>query len=532
MGKNSFLKGAFILGISGIIVKIMGAFFRIPLGNIITSEGMGYYQTAYPIYVLLLAISSGGFPAAISKLVSEKIAIGDKKGAHRVFKVSFGALICTGIISFAMLFFGSHYIVTSLIKNEKAYYSMLAISPALLFVPIMAAFRGYFQGRQQMGPTGTSQVIEQFGRVVIGIYLAFLLLGRGKEYAAAGASFGATAGAILGSIFMFFVYFKNRNKIKSELESSKSFKEDTTYEILNKLLVIAVPITIGSAIMPIMNMIDVSIVMRRLQESGFTYEQANSLYGQLTGMAATLINLPQVLTMALAVSLVPVISHSFTIGDLATARKDVKAATRTALIIGLPAAFGLASLSGPIMRLLYPNEPASAGQILLYLSMGVIFISLIQTFTGILQGMGKAHIPVINLVIGSIFKIAITYTLTAVPSLNVKGAAIGTVIAYMVATILNLYAIKKHIGVKFEFMEFVVKPLVSVIVMSIVAITSYRLLVSNLGNSMACVVSIGFAGIAYFVVLLGVGGIKEEEINMIPKGKKISKILKKAKLLR
>ncbi|SHH51854.1 putative polysaccharide biosynthesis protein [Tepidibacter thalassicus] len=530
MKKNSFLKGAFILGIAGIIVKILGAFFRIPLGNIIGSEGMGYYQSAYPIYVLLLTISSAGFPAAISKLVSEKIALGDFRGAHRVFKVSFIALIVTGIVTFAVLFFGAEYIVNS-IKNPKSYYSMRAISPALLFVPIMAAFRGYFQGRQEMTPTAVSQIIEQFFRVCLGIYLAFLLLPKGKEYASAGASFGASAGAVLGSLFMVFVYLKNRKNINTELKNSVSTNIESVKEIVNKLLLIAVPITIGSAIMPIMNMLDAAIVMRRLQYAGFTYEKANSLYGQLTGMAATLINLPQVLTMALAMSLVPVISNSFAVGNMQKAKKDIKSGVRVALLIGLPASFGLASLSTPIMQMLYPKESSSVGQILLFLSMGVIFLSLIQTLTGILQGMGKAYIPVINLFIGAIFKVIISYTLTALPEFNVKGAAIGTVSAYIIATMLNFYYINKNMNIKFEFKNFVLKPLISVIIMSICVILTYEALFINFGNNISCIVAILIGGAVYFVLLLITKSIREEEILMMPKGQKICKILKKIRLI-
>lgn len=532
MSKNSFLKGAFILGVAGIIVKILGAFFRIPLGNIITSEGMGYYQSAYPIYVLLLTISSAGFPTAISKLVSEKIAFNDYKGAHRIFKVSFIALIITGIVTTCALLFGAKYIVLNVLKNPRAYESMIAISPALLFVPIMAAFRGYFQGRQEMTPTAVSQIIEQFGRVILGLYLAFLFLPKGKEFAAAGASFGAAAGAILGSLFMAIIYMKHKRKIKKEIKSSISSKEDDVITIINRLLVIAIPITIGSAIMPIMNMIDAAIVMRRLQEIGFTYADANSLYGQLTGMAATLINLPQVLTMALAMSLVPVISHSFAVNDLNSAKKDIKSGVRVALLIGLPAAFGLASLSNPIMHMLYPKEPASIGEILLYLSMGVIFLSLIQTLTGILQGMGKAHIPVINLFIGAIFKVTISYTLVGIPSLNVKGAAIGTIAAYLVATGLNFYYIKKKMKIKFGFVDFVLKPLIAVNIMSIFSILTYKFLFNILGNAIACIIAIAVGGAVYGLVLLFIGGIKEEEILMLPKGKKIHKILKKTKLIR
>ena len=531
MSKNSFLKGALILGIAGIIVKILGAFFRIPLGNIITSEGMGYYQTAYPVYVLLLTISSAGFPTAISKLVSERIAHKDHAGAFKIFKVSFVALIITGIVTSAILFFGADYIVIRL-KNPKAYDAMVAISPALLFVPLMAAFRGYFQGRQEMTPTAVSQIIEQFARVILGLYLAFLFLPKGKEFAAAGASAGAAVGAVAGTLFMTVIYLKNKRKIKAQIISGAQLPQERAMTIIRKILVIAVPITIGSAIMPIMNMIDAAIVMSRLQEIGFTYSKANSLYGQLTGMAATLINLPQVLTMALAMSLVPVISHSYAIKDMNSVNRDVKIGIRVALLIGLPAAFGLASLSGPIMHMLYPKEPKSIGEILLFLSMGVIFLSLIQTLTGILQGMGKAYIPVINLGIGAIFKIVISYTLTGIPSLNVKGAAIGTIVAYAVGTILNLYYIKKKLKISFEFKDFVLKPFIAVIVMSLGSIVSYGVLSHFTGNAVSCLGAIAFGGSLYALVLLLIGGIREEEILMLPKGKKINFALKKAKIFK
>lgn len=531
MSKNSFLKGAFILGMAGLVVKILGAFFRIPLGNIIGSEGMGYYQTSYPIYVLLLTISSAGFPTAISKMVAEKRALGDNKGAHRVFKISFVAMIVLGILTSSLLFFGAGFIVGQL-KNPKAFYSMVAIAPALLFVPIMAAYRGYFQGRNNMTPTAVSQIIEQFGRVILGLGLGILFLKKGTEFAAAGAAFGATAGAVFGTIFMVLIYYMSRKKIKREVEKSENFKEETTSTIMKQLLFIAVPITIGASVLPIMNMIDVSVVMSRLQASGFTQAEANSLYGQLTGMAATLINLPQVLTMALAMSLVPVISHSFALGDLESARKDTKTAIKTALLLGIPAGAGLMVLATPIMQLLYPKEPAEIGQILFVLSVGVIFLSLIQTLTGILQGMGKAHIPVVNLLIGSIVKVCCTYFLTAIPSLNVKGAAIGTVAAYTIAALLDLYYVKKLLGIKFDKTEFVIKPFLSVGLMSASVLITYKVLRLVLGNSLSTIGGIGVGVIVYGIMLLLTGGISRKDLETNPKGKKLAKILGKTGLLK
>lgn len=524
MSKNSFIKGAFILGIAGLIVKILGAFFRIPLGRLITSTGMGYYQTAYPIYVLLLAISTAGFPTAISKMVSEKRAIGDYRGAHRIFTVTFKILLVLGIVTFSAFFFGARPVV-NMLNNPKAYYSMISLAPALLFVPIMAAFRGYFQGRNNMTPTAVSQIIEQAGRVGFGLVLAYILLPRGIEYAAAGGSFGASAGAIFGMIFVIFVYRLNKPKIDRELEKSAIFEVESYNTIIKNLLIIAVPIIIGASVLPIMNMIDVSMVISRLMASGYTQEQANSLYGQLTGMAATLINLPQVLTMSIAMSIVPVISQSYALNDMEEVRKNAKLGVRVALLLGLPAGVGLMVLATPIMQLLYPNEPSSIGQILLVMSLGVVFLSLIQTLTGVLQGLGKSQIPVMNLFIAAIFKFICTYFLTSIPSLNVKGAAISTVVAYLVAAGLDIYWIKRLLHIKFEMKDFVIKPLFTVAVMGITAKLVYMVALPGMGNSLATVTAIMIAMIVYVAVLIVTGGITREEIERLPKGKKISKYI-------
>ena len=309
------MQGAVILGGAGIVIKIMGAFFRIPLGNLIGAEGMGYYQTAYPIYVLFLTLAVSGAPIAISKLVSERIAVGNHYEAHRVFRVSFVFLLAISIVSSSICFFGAGILVDAM-GNSGSKYTMMAIAPALLFLPIAAAYRGYFQGMQDMGPTATSQIVEQFFRVVVGLFLAYFLIRFGKTYAAAGASFGATAGAAACIATMMAIYLKKKKTLAPFIEASTRESQESTKTILWNLLAIAVPVTIGAAIMPIMNTIDVTIVMRRLQATGWTLEQANAMYGQLTGMAAPLINLPQVLTMAVAMSLVPAVSSAFKQKDM------------------------------------------------------------------------------------------------------------------------------------------------------------------------------------------------------------------------
>ena len=524
MSKNSFLKGAVVLGVAGLIVKILGAFFRIPLGRMITSEGMGYYQTAYPIYVLLLSISTAGFPIAISKMVSERRAVGNYKGAHRVFTITLKILLVLGLLTFSVFFFGAKVIVTAL-NNPDAYYSMIALSPALLFVPVMAAYRGYFQGRNNMTPTAISQIIEQSARVGFGLVLAYMLMPKGLAYAAAGGSFGATAGAIFGMAFILFVYYINKPKIDKELLTSGEFEEESYKEIIKSMLTIALPIIIGASVMPIMNMIDVSMVISRLMDSGYTQSQANSLYGQLTGMAATLINLPQVITMSIAMSIVPVISQAYALKDMDSVKENANLSVRVAVLLGLPSGVGLMVLATPIMQLLYPNEPSSVGQILFFMSLGVVFLSLIQTLTGILQGLGKSQIPVMNLFIAAIFKLICTYTLTAIPSFNVKGAAIGTVLAYMIAAGLDIYWVIRLLKIKFDIKNLLIKPLITAAIMGVVAKVGHIVLLPRVGNSLATVIAIVLAMVVYLVVLILIGGITKEEIEKLPKGKTLSKFI-------
>ncbi len=530
---NNFLKGAAILGIAGAIVKILGAVYRIPLSNIIQSEGMGYYQTAYPFYTLLLTISTAGFPIAIAKLVSERRAIGDYKSAHKVFKVSLIGLLIAGILTSAFLFFGADYIVSD---NPNAYYALIALVPALLFVPIMAAFRGFFQGSQTMTPTALSQIIEQFFRVTSGLFLTYYLLDRGIPMAAGGASFGGSLGAIAGTLTMGFIYLYKRKPILNEVENSVYKEEYSVKAIIKDLLIIAVPITIGAAIVPVMDAIDVSIVLKRLQFIGYTEAEANGLYGDLKGMAQTLINLPQVFSIAIAMSLVPAIADAQARKRKKDLAKIISSGIRMILLIGLPAAFGLFVLSGPIIELLYYKNPieviARVGGYLRTLAPGVIFLTLVQALSAILQGLGKPIIPAINLFIGAGVKVILSYTLTAIPSINIHGAAISTVVAFAIAALLDLIFVIKYSKVRLSFKNIFLKPFLSALGMSIAAIFTYSGLINILGNRFSTIIAIGMGGLVYAILLIITGSITSEDLSLIPKGKKLGNKLDKFNLMK
>ena len=542
--KDTFLQGAATLGIAGVVGKLLGAIFRIPLVWIIGSVGLGYYQTAYPIYVMLVAIATSGFPVAISKMVSARLAIGDKQGADRVFWLVFKIMAAFGIIASAAIFFGADYLLTERFRNPKAYPALIALVPAILFVPLMASFRGYFQGHNDMRPSAISQVIEQLARVVFGIVLAIALAPKGLEYGAAGATFGATAGAITGLGVMLYLYIKRDKGGSSDglAVEQLAFEPESTKHILKELLTIALPIIIGALVMPTMNMIDLALVMGRLEAAGFSNEVANSMYGQLTGMAATLINLPQVITSAIAVSLVPVISAAYAIGNREKLKHNTNLAIRVSLLIGLPAAVGLFVLSTPIIQLLYPNEPAaSVGQLLAIMSIGVVFLSLIQSFTSVLQGMGRAHIPVINLFIGAGVKIVLTFVLTGISWLNVKGAAISTVSAYIVAATLDYISVRAFTNLKADFNLVILKPLITAGFMGICARGSYEIIMLALGftglsafgqNAIATLSGVLIGGLVYVFTLFRIKAITIEELESMPKGQKMVNKLKKLKIIK
>ncbi|MFA5576395.1 MAG: polysaccharide biosynthesis protein [Tissierellaceae bacterium] len=532
---RDFLKGAAVLGIAGIIVKILGAVYRLPLSNIIKSEGMGYYQTAYPLYTLLLTISTAGFPIAIAKLVSERRAIGDYKNAFKVFKVALMGLFLGGVITSLFVLVQADNIVNRL-GNSNAYYSLIALVPALFFVPIMAAFRGFYQGRQSMTPTALSQIVEQFFRVVVGLFLTYLLLDRGIPMAAGGASFGGSMGALAGLIVISIVYIRGRGTVKEELSLTKISDDYRVNQIIKDLLLISIPITIGASVVPIMDTIDLVIVLKQLQSIGYTEELANGLYGNLKGMASTLINLPQVLSVAIAISLVPAISRANARKNRREMEDIISSGIRITLLIGLPAALGLYALARPIIELLYYKNDMdtiiNTAKLLSILSFGVIFLTLVQSLSAILQGLGRPIVPAVNLFVGAVAKVILSYTLTRIPQINIYGAAFSTVTAYGIASILDLISVKKYAKVKLDVMSVFIKPFISAVGMALLAFLSYSFLVARLGSKLSTVVAIVVGVILYAVLLLVTGSISSEDLGLLPKGDKLGKLVDKFKLIK
>lgn len=532
--KNTFLMGTLILGAAGVIIKILGAAFRIPLSYFIGAEGMGYYQTAYPVYALFLTLATAGFPTAIAKLVSEQVALENHKGANEIFKITHLMLFFTGLVAFLILFFGANTIVTDVQHNPGAVTAMRAIAPALLIVPSMSAYRGYYQGYQQMSRIALSQVVEQVFRVFLGIGLAIALMSMmGPKYGAAGGISGATIGALASFLFLVFIYVKDTKLRKKLIEESKGYRKQNIIDIVKKILVVVIPISIGACIMPLVNVVDTVIVISRLEVAGYTQLSANSMLGMLTGMVVPIISMPMIFTTAIGMSLVPAISESYALKNYQEARKNAKIAFKITMLLLLPCAFGLASLSEPIMHLLFPKQPADlVGMILFVLAPACVFLGLLYTFNGILQGMGRPMIPVYALLCGIAFKVVISYTLTAIPSINILGSAFGTLASYAVAAIIEYHFIKKLLKVRFDIMEFFIKPIFTVVVMYLV-VKSIDGVLSGLlnGSNIATLISIIVGGCVYVFLILVTGAITDDEIILMPKGRTILNKLNKIRKL-
>ena len=500
MKKQSLIKGSIILGAAGIIAKFLGLFFRWPLILLIGDEGIGYYQLSYPLYMFFVAMASG-VPVAMSKIISEKNAVGDINGTYEVVKESSYLMLLLGIGTSCVLFFFAKPIINFLKWDMKSYYSLIGISFAPAIVSIMTIFRGFFQGLQNMTPSGVSQILEQVGRVIIGVGLAFILLPKGIEFSAGGAAFGAAAGGSVASIYLYIKYIRVKKGMGIK-------KVRTNPAILTHILKVAVPISIGATVGTIMSLIDAILVPQKLMESGVT--GATVLYGQLTGKASVLVNVPLTLSMALCTSLIPIIAENYILNKKIELQNKTNLAMKISAVIAFPCAVGLFCLAEPVMKFLF-FKAFDGYEILKYLSLSIPFVIVTQTTTSILQGTNHYIRPVINLLIGCIVKVVLTLALVPIPQINIFGAVIASVSAYIIVTILNVMSLKRKIRIKIDVNNSIIKPLISSLIMGIIVSLTYSFLLQYTNNnSISCLLSI-FVGIIIYVITILIFKVFEVE---------------------
>jgi len=536
---RAFIKGATILAVTGLVARFIGALFRIVLAAILGDEGIGLYMYAYPVYSTLLVISTAGIPVALSKLMAEKIALNDFREALRIFKVAFILLTLTGLAITLVLLLGAELFADYIVKDMQAVLPLMAIAPAIFFVTVMASLRGFFQGQQNMLPTASSQLLEQLVRVGFSIILVILLLPVGLEYAAAGATSGAAAGGLGGLIFLSIFYLRSRKELFRQADKQETYNPDTIYRIIASIFRLAIPVTIGGLVIPLISLIDLAVVPRQLQAAGFDLETARALYGQLTGMAGPIVYFPNVIALALSISLVPAISEAYALKDRRLIQSRAAIAIKLTVLFSLPSAIGLFLLAEPITLLLYNN--AAAGYSLAYMSWSVIPLCLYVTTTGLLQGLGRPITPALNMIYGGIVKTLFAWFLTAIPELNVGGAALASVIGIGVAAVLNLYHVNRYTGWRANLRELLLFPGASAITMSAFVYMVYRFMIvyaepflsAGRLNVAATLLAIIVGMLIYTVVLLISGGLNRDEVSMLPVvGSRLASFTKRFGLLK
>ena len=526
---EGFIKGAMILMIANILVKVIGAVFRIPLTRAVGDYSMGLYSASYKYYTILLTIATAGIPLAISKMISESRALGRVQESKRIFRIAF--LFCIALGGFGTLFmivFANP--LAALANNHEVATSVLALAPAVLLISIAAGLRGFFQGQNNMLPTGLSQVLEALSRLFVGLFLAllFIKLSYEPKYIAAGAITGVTIGTGLSALLLTVLYFISKKRRDAhDAELSESGECRTGKQILKALLALAIPVTLAALVVNLTNAIDLVLVTNRLGVLGYDTIKITSLFGIYDNYAIPLFNLVPSVIISLNVSITPVVAAAYARRDFETLHGTLMSAIRLVVIISLPAAVGIGVLANPILSLLFGAGASAdtAAPVLVILSVASVFLCVASLTSTALQALGKPLVPVGTMVLGAVVKIVANYVLIAIPGIELKGAAIGTVLCYVLIAILNLAYLARQIQFKPNLILTYGKPLLASIVMGVLCFGAYRLIPGVIG----LVLAVGVGGVTYVVTLVLSGGVTPEDVRILPKGEKLAALLARRK---
>lgn len=581
--KQSLLTGAGVLAIATVVVKLIGALYKIPLTNLISVEGYAYFTGAYAVYNPLYAISMAGLPVAVSKLVSQNIEMGRIRDAKAIFKVARRLFLAVGLFG-TILLAAIAVPYSKLVGSPQNYISIIAVAPCILFCCQMSSFRGYYEGLNNMTPTGVSQVIEAAVKLVFGLaatYFCFTswidtyhknavngiatvfgvevsneaeALSVMYPYAAAVAILGVTLGSMFGLLYLYIRYKrKGFGFTREELVNSPAPESDK--QIRNRLIKIAAPVALSSLILNVSNIIDDTTIRNRLAyaienggeivknmysaslEASQTLDSGivNYLYGT-HGSVLNIKNLIPTITLTLGISAIPVLSRAWTAKNKADIKSTIESVLRVAMMIALPAGFGIAALAKPILTLLYPKEldmvPIATPMMIIY-GFGIFLFAIVSPVTNMLQAVGRTDIPLRTVAIGSALKICLNFILIGNPNININGAPISTTVCYILMLSINLTSLIKITKVKINFVSVFFKPLISAAACGVTAYASYWLLSEKLAlsNTISTLCAICLGAGVYAIMMLLIKGIAKDDLEMIPKGEKIAKVLEKFGLL-
>lgn len=531
--KEGFMQGVITLMFSQVLIKILGLVYTLYLTNRqgFGDKGNGICASGYQIYALLLTISSIGVPSAISKLVSERVAVGDNKGAHRIFKIAFATFAVIGLVGSLLLFFGANVIANQWLQIPDAEMTLVALSPAIFFVTVASVMRGYFNGRQKISVGAKSQTLEQVFKTlltIIVVEVVAILSNVSTEWMAAGANLATTLATFLGFSYLFLYYRSERKEVATEIKNTVNYKYERVSTIIKRILLVSIPITLTAIMSSINKNVDSFTVVRNLR-AFMPEDQATALYGILGGKVDTLTSLPLAINVAFATALVPAISAAKAKGDNKTITEKTSFSLLISMLIGLPCTVGMFIFAQPILNLLFPN--ANDGALILQISaLTIIFTILDQTINGALQGFGKLIIPTISLATGVFVKFIFNITLIKIPSIGVYGAAWGSVACHLVAFCIVFTMLRKNIKLNLTFSKFVIKPVIATAIMGICSYFIYLALKGIIIERLATIIALFVAVVIYTLSIVVLKIFTKDEFKMMPAGDKIVKFLEKIKI--
>lgn len=574
---HSFMGNVAIILFAQIMVKVLGLVYRMVITNIdgFGDSGNGFYNAGFQVYTVLLAISSVGIPNAIAKMVSERAALGDYRSAHRIFRSAFILFAAIGIVCAAILYLGADFIAIHVVNMDGAQYVMRALAPSIFFVCVSSVIRGYFQGLNDMRATSLSQMLEQVFKCGLTIVLVLLTVGSmpqimqfftkvsmlyngslgtdvtPPEIMAAWANSASSLATLISFIYLVLFYTRRRKGIEEKIrQSAVAELKTSTGKLMRSILMLSIPISLASIITAVNRVIDLATITRGI-EAAFssmipargsmaaiirpTAEQLNSEAVALSGMLSksdTLFNMPLALNIAFATVLVPSIAGALAVGNKKEASSKTSYSFLISILLILPCAIGYIVLAQPIYNIIYPAAPDGA-DLLAIMAVALVFSALTQTLTGALQGIGKVYIPALGILAGCICKVVLNLLLIRIPSVNIYGAAISSIVCQFVAFLINFLILIRYIPLSITVSKYVIKPLIAGIVMGGAALGVYKLIYVLLGgtgyihNLVSALAAIAVAAVIYFVMLLILKIMDKNDILLLPAGQKIYSFLKR-----
>ena len=521
---KSVAKGISILGIAGIICKVIGLLFNIPLSMIGESDikVADIFSLVYPTYTLLLTVSSAGLPVAVSRMVAGFLVSNDVRNARNTFQIALKVLFTVGFF-FSLIMALLNGVLVNNVGSPRTSLGFYAITPCVMIVCVLSAFRGFFQGQQNMVPTAISQLIEQVGKVMVSLPLAYIGVHvyHNLEYAAAGALLGITLAEAIAAGYMIVRYYKKKKEFESIPQAAYE-KPWESKKLLRRLILISIPITVSACIIPLSGFIDSSMMIKRMMVAGLSLDEATRNFGTYEGAVIRLINIPTALALAISMSMVPSVSARYSVHDMNGVRRESHTGMRFAFLIGFPCSVGMSILAGNIVSFFYADawnqyRIQLASELLTFSAITVVLFTAVQATSSILQGLRKQNIPMYSMIAGVAVKIILNYILIGTPGIDIHGGPYASIACYGIVMIINMIYVCKYAEMKFNWLDWLVRPGLASAIMGIAVFLLKKLLPGGrIATVLLVIAGVGiFCAAAYLLK-----AVTKDDIRMLVRRRK------------